>query len=459
MIKRIKGSFALCLVISVLLSTILFNVQEVSAAGFSISPSSKNVNVNDTVTITATANNSYAQLSISCSGPGSITKSLKDVDNSSGTIQVKANGVGTIVVTITAVVSDYVYEGDTPPENTVTKTCKINVTEKSSANNNTSNEGSNSSTNSGTSTTEKPKEEEKSKENDLESLSVSAGTLSPEFAAGTTTYKVELTSDVEKITVDAKAKDSKATVSGTGEHELKIGENNISVTVKAENGSKKTYTVSVYVTEKPQQFVNVNDQEYGILNDLSKTDLPNGFEKATITIDEKEVTALKNEKLGITLLYLQSSADQKTGFYIYENDTVVGEYKTITVNDKIYVLLQAPKDLAGVENLKTGTVTIGDVEVNCWNFDEKEKENYAIVYLLNEEGEKSLYTYENTEGTLQKYIPVQQKSGMDTLTYVFIGTTAVFVVSTAALAYLYINFKKKSISAIKDYYNLKSQDD
>lgn len=430
-----------------LLVLALINTTAVYAASFSVGASKSSVAPGGTFSVNISVGGA-GQFSVSASN-GSVSSSSLWVDGSAS-VTVTAGQSGQTTVTVSA--SDVTASDESPI--TGSKSVTVSIKTPSSG-------GSSGGSSSGSGTTEKPKEEEdtRSKENNLESLSVSAGTLSPEFAAGTTTYKVELTSDVENITVDAKAKDSKATVSGTGEHELKIGENNISVTVKAENGSKKTYTVSVYVTEKPQQFVNVNDQEYGILNDLSKTDLPKGFEKATITIDEKEVTALKNEKLGITLLYLQSSADQKTGFYIYENDTVIGEYKTITVNDKIYVLLQAPKDLAGVENLKTGTVTIGDVEVNCWNFDEKEKENYAIVYLLNEEGEKSLYTYENTEGTLQKYIPVQQKSGMDTLTYVFIGTTVVFVVSTAALAYLYINFKKKSISAIKDYYNLKSQDD
>lgn len=454
-IRKYILSFLVCMSMVFMLFTLNINILFAVEASYNISVNTKSVSSNGKVRLSITGVGCEGSFSVSVSN-GAVITGEKTIWSGESTDIVAGTQDFTITVTPISISNS-----STAEKITYLKPKYQSISVKSTNNNNNSNSNNNTggSTNSGTTTTEKPKEEEKSKENNLESLSVSAGTLSPEFAAGTTTYKVELTSDVEKITVEAKAKDSKATVSGTGEHELKIGENNISVTVKAENGSKKTYTVSVYVTEKPQQFVNVNDQEYGILNDLSKTDLPKGFEKATITIDEKEVTALKNEKLGITLLYLQSSADQKTGFYIYENDTVIGEYKTITVNDKIYVLLQAPKDLAGVENLKTGTVTIGDVEVNCWNFDEKEKENYAIVYLLNEEGEKSLYTYENTEGTLQKYIPVKQKSSMDTLTYVFIGTTAVFVVSTATLAYLYINFKKKSISAIKDYYNLKSQDD
>ncbi|MFR1171228.1 MAG: cadherin-like beta sandwich domain-containing protein, partial [Coprobacillus cateniformis] len=119
-----------------------------------------------------------------------------------------------------------------------------------------------------------------------------------------------------KITINAKAKDSKASVSGTGEHELKVGENNFVITVKAENGSKKTYTISVYVTEKPSVFLKMGDQNLGVLNDYSKVDVPKGFEKTKITIDGNEISALKNDTLGLTVVYLQNET-QGTGFYIY----------------------------------------------------------------------------------------------------------------------------------------------
>src|SRR5699024_10695990 len=110
---------------------------------------------------------------------------------------------------------------------------KTNNTSSNSSSSSSSSSSSNEST-----TTQEP-EVKKSSEKNLSSLSVSEGTLSPKFSAGTTTYKVDLTSETESLTISAKAKDSKASVSGTGEKELKIGENNFTVTVKAEDGSKK----------------------------------------------------------------------------------------------------------------------------------------------------------------------------------------------------------------------------
>ncbi|WP_241147175.1 cadherin-like beta sandwich domain-containing protein [Massilimicrobiota sp. An142] len=385
-----------------------------------------------------------ADLSVSENGFTSASKTVQFTAKSEGTATIKLIDTG-IGITV----------DDEPISFSSSLTVKVVAKTNNTSSNSSSSSSSSSSSNEST-TTQEP-EVKKSSEKNLSSLSVSEGTLSPKFSAGTTTYKVDLTSETESLTISAKAKDSKASVSGTGEKELKIGENNFTVTVKAEDGSKKTYTISVYVTEKPTQFVKLGDQNLGILNDLSKTDVPKGFEKSTIKIDNKDVTALQNKDMGLTLLYLQNE-DDSTGFYIYDvdNNKVLSKYQTVAVNGKTYVLMDAPDNLEAIQDLKTVTIKIGDVELNGWKFEDEALSHYTLVYLMNEAGETQLYTYEDTEGTLQKYTPVEEKND-NTLTYVFIGTTALFVVSTAVLGYMYISFKKKSISAIKDYYERKNQ--
>ena len=385
-----------------------------------------------------------ADLSVSENGFTSASKTVQFTAKSEGTATIKLIDTG-IGITV----------DDEPISFSSSLTVKVVAKTNNTSSNSSSSSSSSSSSN--VSTTSQEPEVKKSSEKNLSSLSVSEGTLSPKFSAGTTTYKVDLTSETESLTISAKAKDSKASVSGTGEKELKIGENNFTVTVKAEDGSKKTYTISVYVTEKPTQFVKLGDQNLGILNDLSKTDVPKGFEKSTIKIDNKDVTALQNKDMGLTLLYLQNE-DDSTGFYIYDvdNNKVLSKYQTVAVNGKTYVLMDAPDNLEAIQDLKTVTIKIGDVELNGWKFEDEALSHYTLVYLMNEAGETQLYTYEDTEGTLQKYTPVEEKND-NTLTYVFIGTTALFVVSTAVLGYMYISFKKKSISAIKDYYERKNQ--
>ena len=431
-----------------------FTITESYAASFSVSVQN---NGNGSLTVTVSSSTHAGGLSVSAGGKSG-TLAIRTIGSSdSTTLQ---TGAGTFTVTVTALsLSDANYnlvEGETISR-TVTVTDKSSSSSSSSSSGSSSSSSSSSNSSSSTTTTVQEPEVKKSSEKNLSSLSVSEGTLSPKFSAGTTTYKVDLTSETESLTISAKAKDSKAKVSGTGKKELKIGENNFTVTVTAEDGSKKTYTISVYVTEKPTQFVKLGDQNLGILNDLSKTDVPKGFEKSTIKIDNKDVTALQNKDMGLTLLYLQNE-DDSTGFYIYDvdNNKVLSKYQTVAVNGKTYVLMDAPDNLEAIQDLKTATIKIADVELNGWKFEDEALSHYTLVYLMNEAGETQLYTYEDTEGTLQKYTPVEEKND-NTLTYVFIGTTALFVVSTAVLGYMYISFKKKSISAIKDYYERKNQ--
>ena len=437
-IKKIMKIALVSLAITVSLSLSCFNV---FAAGFSVSASKSSVSPGETFKVTVSVSGA-GKFNVSVSN-GSATSSTLFADGS-GSVNVTAGQSGTTTVTV---IADDVTASD---ESAVTGSKTVSVAIKTPS-------SGGSGTSGGTSTPTTPaKEDTRSKENNLSSLSVSAGTLSPEFSASKTSYKVELTSDVQKISINAKAKDSKASVSGTGEHELKIGENNIVITVKAENGAKKTYTISVYVTEKPSVFLKLGDQNLGVLNDLSKVETPKGFEPTKATIDGKEVTALKSESLGLTLVYLQNDK-QENGFYVLEDGNAVRKFETVSVNGKSYILLDAQKDLKGLEGLKSATVKIGETEISGWSFEDEEHKNYSVVYLMNDAGEKSLYSYEGTEGTLQKYVPMAEKNN-NTLTYVFIGTTAVFAITTASLAYLYFSFKKKSISAIKDYYDRKNQD-
>ena len=65
------------------------------------------------------------------------------------------------------------------------------------------------------------------------------------FRQGTTTYNVTVPNDVESVEVYATKADSKATVAGTGTKTLQEGANTLTVTVTAEDGTKKTYTINV----------------------------------------------------------------------------------------------------------------------------------------------------------------------------------------------------------------------
>jgi hypothetical protein len=86
----------------------------------------------------------------------------------------------------------------------------------------------------------------KSNDATLKSLTVNGGTFTPAFNANTTNYSMHVLYDVTSITVTGLANHSAATVSGNGTKQLNTGNNVISLTVMAEDGTTvRTYKISV----------------------------------------------------------------------------------------------------------------------------------------------------------------------------------------------------------------------
>jgi hypothetical protein len=98
-----------------------------------------------------------------------------------------------------------------------------------------------------------------SADNALSALTVSEGTLVPAFNEQTTTYLVTVPSSVSGILINAATKHINATLTGTGAKGLVAGENRCTVEVTAENGTVKTYSITV-----------VRDQEQALLEKIAQ---------------------------------------------------------------------------------------------------------------------------------------------------------------------------------------------
>jgi len=79
----------------------------------------------------------------------------------------------------------------------------------------------------------------------LSSLSVSEGALTPTFQSFTQSYDVTVENPVSSININAAAADGNAAVSGTGNYNLNVGNNEIEIKVTAENGDVRTYQLHV----------------------------------------------------------------------------------------------------------------------------------------------------------------------------------------------------------------------
>ena len=81
--------------------------------------------------------------------------------------------------------------------------------------------------------------------NKLSSLSAEGYSLTPSFGKDTESYNLIVNTSVSSIQVNAAAADSKASVSGAGSIPLNGSTTDIAITVTAENGSARTYTIHV----------------------------------------------------------------------------------------------------------------------------------------------------------------------------------------------------------------------
>lgn len=93
-----------------------------------------------------------------------------------------------------------------------------------------------------------------SPDNRLSTLKVGSYALTPAFNNDTANYSVVVPYSASSVTVTATPKNSKAKVSGAGAVPLKVGSNTVKVTVTAENGSQRTFTLTIAREANQEEF-------------------------------------------------------------------------------------------------------------------------------------------------------------------------------------------------------------
>ena len=109
------------------------------------------------------------------------------------------------------------------------------------------------------------RKDNRSGNNNLSSLSVSNGKLSPGFSKNTTSYSVEVPYEVTRLNITATAEDGKSRVDVYSPELVAEETVNGSVTVTAENGATKTYTISISRGKDPNKVLSTDNY----LSDLS----------------------------------------------------------------------------------------------------------------------------------------------------------------------------------------------
>ena len=91
---------------------------------------------------------------------------------------------------------------------------------------------------------------EKSSNKALKDLVVQNYKLSPEFTSENTKYTLEVTKEVDKLEITPIPEDSEAKVQIAGNENFKVGNNIVKITVTAEDGTTRIYTITVTKTNQ-----------------------------------------------------------------------------------------------------------------------------------------------------------------------------------------------------------------
>lgn len=110
-------------------------------------------------------------------------------------------------------------------------------------------------------------EEKKSNNNKVKAIAVDGYEL---VKVDDNNYTLSVDNKVEKINIQLAAEDAKATVIGTGEKELKVGENTIEIIVQAEDGTQNKITVKVTREKEKKVTPKKNDTEKDTKKDTKK---------------------------------------------------------------------------------------------------------------------------------------------------------------------------------------------
>lgn len=423
--NRWKG--LLCGLLALLL---IMGSWEVMAASFSMHASTGTVSPGATFQVTITGNDCIGRVNLSVSN-GTLSASSVWIEDDSASVTVTAGSSGTVQVTASPVVG--FSDGNGELYSPGSRSVSVNIVQPQRP---SSGGSSRPSTPSTTTPAQEPQEDPRSKNYDLSSLSVDQGTLTPEFSSDVTEYRVHLPKDATSITVSAKAEDAAATVIGTGKKELQAGDNTIEVTCRSEYGTEQVYTIHVYVEEEPLVYLDHDGKSLGVVRNTQDVTIPEGFKESKTTIDDTQITVWTNENMHATIVYLIDEEDQK-GFYLLEDGKVTSSFLPVSIAGRTLYQIDVPSNQRSLAGMQFQTVTIKDLELSGWVFDDPDLENFCVIYVMNEKGERAYYQYDSAEETLQRFngmsIDADAYASVQNIQYVGFGLAAAFAIAAIAL--------------------------
>ncbi len=250
-------------------------------------------------------------------------------------------------------------------------------------------------------------------ENRLSSLSAEGVVLSPAFDRDTTTYTASVPYSVDELTFTTATVHASASVYVTGADDLAVGENEVRITVTAENSSTRTYVVKV--TRKDSDYVGakaeISGKKYVFARDPSEVEkLPAGFAPSEGTYQGQNVLLFANAAKSAVLAVLFEEGEKegelgKAQLFLYDAE---GErflpYLSVETLPQSFIFLTPGEKVEVPEGFSESSLVVFDNEIIAWeNSPEDGEESVTLVYATPVDGEAAFYAYDAKEGTFTLY--------------------------------------------------------
>ncbi len=402
--RIIKLSICFLLILSVMSAFASFGA---SAAGTSISFSSKTVKPGQNVTVTVRVNGDedIYGVDISMTYNNSVLKYVSGAAvNSGNTVKIVESPSGGKSVSY-SIVFNALKEGSAAfsvsseysgISHTKTLTSSATLTVKKQA------------ASSQSQTTSKAPTKPSTNAN-LSALTITGGTLTPEFNRNTTEYTVTVENSVATTEITATAADRNAKIDGTGTVNLEVGDNEKNIVVTAaDKKTTKTYKLKIRraTTEEtlalnPTATV-IDGVMHHLITDISALPVPNGYKADVATYNGVDVGVFKSEDEKYTLYPITNATNNTTEYYIYKSlrDEFV-PLNYVNVLGKMYILLDYPENYVIPGDYYETAVQIGDKTVNALcSEDESLKDIYFIYCYFG--GTEQFFSYDVTDASIQR---------------------------------------------------------
>lgn len=247
----------------------------------------------------------------------------------------------------------------------------------------------------------------------LKGLAVSSGTLTPKFSPDVTAYTVTIDNSVKELYVSCSKSDSAATYTVKGSKDMKVGKNERSVVVTAENGNTKTYTITITrldengnvpsdETDAPLNDiteVTVDGDILHVQEDFSAQPLPSGFNVIDYAFDGKTIPALGDGTY--IMIFLSLPDGSASDFYVVGSDNKFVKLITVDLGGILYSILPAT-------NVPEGYTLVNDCQINGVSVpaykSANSPEDFFMVYAKGPGGQNGFYNYDTVDNTLQRAV-------------------------------------------------------